>query len=196
MNRLCNLLHPMVVLLMLLSLQSCYSLKKSIEGGKPNSEAIQWPEGYHPDEASFFVHNEIEINADPQVVWDILLQAEIWPEWYEGASDVQVLTNETGRLEAQSIFSWKTMGQDFSSTTIKEFEAPYRLGWEATKNNIRGYHAWLIIPNANGGCRVVTSETQHGFLTLMQKIFVPNKLRKLHDIWLEELKIKAENEVK
>jgi len=87
------------------------------------------------------------------------------------------------------------MGQNFESTTIKEFEPPYRLSWEATKNNIKGFHSWLIIPSDNG-CKVITSEAQHGFLTFMQKVFVPNKLRKLHDIWLTELKIKAENETK
>jgi uncharacterized protein YndB with AHSA1/START domain len=186
--------YLLLILLSTMILPSCYSVRKSVELSKPNSEKINWPKGYAPEEASFFVHNEIAINADPQVVWDILIQAEKWPDWYIGAKNVRLTNNSSGKLENQSVFSWNTMGQNFETTIIKEFKPPFRLSWEATKNNIRGYHAWLIIPNEEGGCKVVTSETQHGFLTLMQKLFVPNKLRKLHDVWLEELKSKAENE--
>ena len=185
--------YLLMVFLSIMILPGCYSVRKSVEQSKPNSEKINWPKGYTPEEARFFVHNEIDINAEPQLVWEILVQAEKWPNWYIGAKDVKLMNNNSGILGNQSVFSWNTMGQNFETTTIKEFEAPYRLGWEATKHNIRGYHAWLIIPNGEGGCKVITSEAQHGFLTLMQKLFVPNKLRKLHDIWLAELKNKAEN---
>ena len=185
----------LLLLLCLLALMGCYSVKKTVENSKPNSEKIKWPDNYRPENASFFVHNEIEINAKPQVVWDILVKAEDWPNWYEGATDVKILNDNSAQLECNTVFSWKTMGQNFESTTIKEFKPPYRLSWEATKNNIKGYHAWLIIQTDNG-CKVITSEAQHGFLTLMQKAFIPNKLEKLHDIWLKELKNKAENETK
>ena len=184
-------LQYLVLFTILMALSSCYSLKRSVEASRPNSEKIDWPEAYIPEESSFFVHNEIDIAASPQVVWDILVEAENWPSWYKGATDVRVTTNQSGKLEEYAVFSWKTMGQNFQSTTIKEFEPPYKLSWEATKNNIRGYHAWLIMPS-DQGCRVVTSEAQHGFLTFMQKAFLPNKLRKLHDVWLENLKAKAE----
>ena len=172
-------------------LMGCYSVKQSVRSSRPTSDQIHWPETYTPEEAGFFVHNEIEIQAEPEVVWQILIQAETWPEWYEGASDVKITSGQKGVLQARTQFSWRTMGQDFVST-IQKFEAPYRLSWESNKKSIRGYHAWLILPTQDG-CRVITSEAQHGFLTTMQKLFLPNKLRKLHDIWLEELKRKAEN---
>jgi len=185
----------LLIMIYSLTLVSCYSVKKTVEKSKPNSEKINWPNNYKPNKASFFVHNEIDIDAEPQVVWNILIKAEDWPNWYEGATDVKIISNNSAQLEDKSIFSWKTMGQSFESTIIKEFKPPYRLSWEATKNNIRGYHAWLIIPT-DKGCKVITSEAQHGFLTIMQKVFVPNKLEKLHDIWLKELKNKAEDEIK
>lgn len=185
--------HYVFVLLIGISLSSCYSLKQSVASSKPNSEKIVWPDEYRPEEAGFFVHNEMAIKASPQVVWNILVKAEDWPKWYNGATDVKILNNKSAQLDDSSVFSWKTMGQNFESTEIKEFSPPHRLSWEAKKNNIRGYHAWLIIPT-DEGCKVITSEAQHGFLTVMQKVFVPNKLRKLHDIWLTELKNKAENE--
>jgi hypothetical protein len=49
----------------------------------------------------------------------------------------------------------------------------------------------LIIPNENG-CLLITDEVQKGTLAKLQKIFLPNKLRKLHDVWLGEFKAKSE----
>ena len=59
------------------------------------------------------------------------------------------------------------------------------------KATIQRYHTWLVVPTATG-CKVVTQESQHGFLTYLQKTFVPNKLHRLHDVWLAKLKARAE----
>jgi uncharacterized protein YndB with AHSA1/START domain len=157
---------------------------------KPAAERIHWPENYLPEQATFFVHNEIEIITPPQVVWDILVQAEAWPKWYVGALNVTVLHPAGSRLAADGVFAWNTMDLDFESR-IKEFAPPFRLSWESRKYSIKGYHAWLIIPT-DKGCHVITDESQNGLLALAQKIFLPNKLRKLHDVWLGELKKQAE----
>ena len=172
-------------------LSSCYSVTKTVERSYPNSKQINWPDSYAPEESKFFVHNEIFINAPPETVWDVLIKAKEWEDYYEGASDLVLIDNSTGRLNQNSIFTWKTMGLDFTST-IEEFEAPYCLSWASVNKSIQGYHAWLIIPTENGS-RLITSEAQHGFMTLPQKLFVPNKLGRLHDTWLEEIKRKSEN---
>ena len=154
------------------------------------ADAIRWPARYQPEKATFFVHNEIEIDAPPQAVWDVLIHAESWPSWYEGASDVKVIDSTSGRLTADASFSWRTMDLDFVSK-ITEFEPPYRLSWESRKSTIQGYHAWLLIPTSRG-TRVVTDESQFGMLASLQGVFIPNKLRKLHDVWLANLKQRAE----
>ncbi len=153
--------------------------------------SINWPPPYQEDQRKFFVHNEIFIEAPAEVIWQILLEAEDWPNWYEGAENVRILNSTSGALQDTSIFTWKTMGLNFRST-IKEFDAPYRLSWESEKSSIKGYHAWLIIPLENG-CRLITDESQYGWLTFFEKTFQPNKLEKLHDIWLAEIKAKAES---
>ncbi len=155
-----------------------------------NSYQINWPTEYDPDKSKFFVHNVIEIGAPAEKVWNILLEAEAWPIWYAGARDVSILTSEKPSLEADSKFTWKTMGLHFESA-IKEFDAPYRLSWESRKKSIQGYHAWLIIPT-DKGCRVITDESQNGWLTFFEKTFQRKKLKRLHDVWLTELKAKAE----
>jgi hypothetical protein len=63
-----------------------------------------------------------------KTVWDILQDVEAWPEWYEGAKDIKLITDESFR----------------------------------------------------------------GPLGLLQGTFIPNKLHGLHQIFLEELKKKAE----
>ncbi len=178
-----------VGLILAVSVSQCRSIEKDIAASRGNPETINWPEEYQPDDASFFIHNAIDINASPETVWNILIQAETWPEWYEGASNVKLL-NGHKVLAADSAFTWTTMGLDFVST-IKEFEPHARLSWESDKWSIQGYHGWLIIPT-DEGCRLITDESQNGLLTYAQLLFQPNKLHRLHDIWLAEIKAKAE----
>jgi uncharacterized protein YndB with AHSA1/START domain len=156
------------------------------------ADRINWPARYGPDRSEFFVHNETDIAAPPEVVWAELVAAEAWPGWYEGAAEVRVAP--AGPLTANAEFSWRTMDQAFVSV-VKEFVPPYRLGWESYKADLQGYHAWLIVPTGTG-CRVITEESQFGFLTLMQKVFVPTKLSALHDRWLASLKQRAEARVR
>ena len=150
---------------------------------------INWPETYDPANSKFFVHNEIEINAPPEIVWEILINAEDWPNWYKGTSKVKVNTDNK-LIQENSSFHWKTMGIDFEST-IEEFVPYRRLSWESKLKKIQGYHAWLIIPTGDG-CKVITEEAQNGWLTFFEKLFMPKKLHRLHEIWLNELKLKAE----
>jgi uncharacterized protein YndB with AHSA1/START domain len=162
-------------------------------GERVPEDQIRWPAQYRPEEASFFVHNQIDIDAPAEDVWNVIIQAETWPAWYEGASDVKIVRGgKRGALDDDAEFSWKTMGLDFVSQVI-EFQPPFRLSWESRKSTIQGYHAWLIVPSGTGS-RLVTEESQHGFMTFLQKVFVPKKLHRLHEKWLSQIKKKAEAE--
>jgi hypothetical protein len=76
-----------------LLLSSCYSHKKAVQSSLPYSEKINWPEGYKPTESDFFIHNEIDIKATPQVVWDIFIQADKWPKWHKKAEGIELLNS-------------------------------------------------------------------------------------------------------
>ncbi|NJM36592.1 MAG: hypothetical protein HC845_01250 [Akkermansiaceae bacterium] len=78
---------------------------------------------------------------------------------------------------------------------VKEFIPNQRLATESRKTVIQGYHAWLIIPKS-GGCKVITDESFRGPLGRLQGTFIPNKLHRLHQTFLEELKKKAEAKIK
>lgn len=182
--------NNLLLLASILLLSGCYSLKRTLRSAQPHVDTIEWPTAYKPEEANFFVHNSIEIKAAPSTVWNILIEAEQWPSYYDGAENVKVNDNNTGRLLENSIFTWKTMGLDFTST-IREYKSNERLSWESNKKSIQGYHAWLLIPT-DSGTLLVTQESQHGWLSGMEKVFQPNKLRKLHDVWLLKIKNSAE----
>jgi uncharacterized protein YndB with AHSA1/START domain len=182
--------NNLLLLTSIILLSGCYSLKKTITSAKPHVDAIEWPVAYKPDESNFFVHNAIEIKASPSTVWNILIEAEQWPSYYSGAENVKVSDNDTGRLQANSVFTWKTMGLDFIST-VREYKPNQSLSWESNKKSIQGYHAWLLIPT-DKGTLLVTEEAQHGWLSGMEKVFQPTKLRKLHDTWLLQIKNRAE----
>lgn len=173
-------------------LSACRSIERDIEASRSYPETIRWPAEYDPNEASFFIHNAIRIQAPPEAVWRVLIDASNWPQWYEGASNLELQGGHT-ELRADTVFHWRTMGLDFVST-IREFEPNRRLSWESEKWVIRGYHGWLIIPTQDG-CILITDESQNGILTYAQLLFVPNKLHRLHDIWLTRIKERAEARV-
>ncbi len=151
-----------------------------------NSEKINWTDEYNPDKSKFFVHNEIEINASANIVWEFLIDALKWEEWYRGAKNVSYANLTDTILESNSVFNWHTMGMKFQSS-IKQYEPNNLLAWESKKKSVQAYTVWLIVPTEKG-CKVIVDESQNGWLTSLEKIVQPNKLRKMHNVWLAELK--------
>ena len=184
-------MNSVLAAIALFTLSACASVSERIADAQPYSDMINWPDEYLPEDADFYVHNKIEIDAEPEVIWQILIDAENWPDWYRGAFDVAITNSPSPVLLSDSVFTWNTMGLDFTSV-ITEFDAPYRLSWVSERSFIKGYHAWLIIPGENGATLLVTDESQTGFFAHLQSIFQKDKLRDLHDEWLLQIKRKAE----
>lgn len=157
-----------------------------------NADIIDWPENYEPSRSKFYVENEITINAPPESVWTFLIDALQWESWYKGAKEVFLKDPAEKVLMQNSVFEWQTMGLKFESV-IQQYEPTGLLAWESRKRSIQGFHVWLIIPTDNG-CKVITCESQKGWLTFFEKTFQPKKLKKLHDIWLLGLKKKSEGQ--
>lgn len=152
---------------------------------------VVWPDEFNPEKSKFYVHNEIEINAKPEVVWDILIDAKKWHTYYSGAqSPIEFMGSDATYLQQNMTFKFHTMGLKFQPV-INEFIPNQKLAWTSRIKSIQGYHAWVIVPT-NNGCRLITAESQNGFLTFMQKVFQPNKLLNLHEHWLQVIKARAE----
>lgn len=151
---------------------------------------IIYPEEFKPENTKVFVRNEIEINAAPEIVWDWLIKASRWSDWYINAGNVKIENGQT-ELAMKTHFRWTTFGATIDSE-VREFIPFNRIAWDAQAVGIHAYHAWLITETANG-CHVLTEETQNGFLARLSSFLMPNRMSKYHQIWLEALKKNAEN---
>jgi uncharacterized protein YndB with AHSA1/START domain len=176
---------------LILSLLAHFVLGQS--SSKKYNEAenlINWPAEFDPKISDFYVHNEIEIYASPEIVWDLLINAKDWPEWYDGIQSIRFEDETQSALSPNTKVFWNSMGQSLNNE-IMDFEPYQALSWQFKEKKIQGIHAWVIVPTATG-CKVITDESQTGSLAKLQKIFLPNKLRKQHDKWLILLKQEAE----
>lgn len=152
-------------------------------------DGIKWPERFEPKACPVFVSNEIDIPASPERVWAWLTAATTWPSWYPNSGDVQL--PEGSRLQPEMEFRWRTFGVSLVSW-VEEFEPYTRLGWHAKGMGVDCYHAWLITETPEG-CHVLTQETQHGWLARLGNIFLPKRMGHHHQIWLEQLSMKAQS---
>jgi uncharacterized protein YndB with AHSA1/START domain len=146
---------------------------------------IRWPEPFRPDRCPVHVVNELTMSARPEDVWARLVRAADWPSWYPNAKRVVFERGSPPDLAPGSVFRWSTFGVRIVSTVV-EFEPPHRLAWDARCPGLRAYHAWLIEPTPEG-CRVLTEETQSGWLARLADRLMPRRMHKFHQIWLERL---------
>lgn len=151
--------------------------------------AIRWPERFDPARAPIHERNELEIPAPPEAVWAWLVRASEWPSWYPNSRNVRIGDGRARDLAAGARFAWKTFGVALESR-VEEFVPPERIAWSALGPGVDVYHAWLIEPRP-GGCRVLTEETQYGWACRLGRLFLPSRMHRWHQVWLERLAGKA-----
>jgi uncharacterized protein YndB with AHSA1/START domain len=150
---------------------------------------IIWPAKFDPARAPVHVRNEIDIEVPCERVWSWLIRAALWPTWYDNSSDVRFVDGAPPDLGAGTRFRWRTFGVRIDST-VREFQPPFRIGWDARGIGVDAYHAWLLEP-ATQGCHVTTEETQYGFLARAGALVLPNRMYRGHERWLRSLREKS-----
>ena len=152
------------------------------------SEVIRWPAEFEPRRSPIHVVNRLEITAQPEAVWAQLVRAADWPGWYANATKVRI-EGGAPQLSAGARFTWRTFGVDLVST-VDEFVPGERIAWRADGFGVQAYHAWLITPIVDG-CRVLTEETQHGFVARAGRMMFTGRMEYWHQRWLEGLAERA-----
>lgn len=145
---------------------------------------IHWPQGYVPETAQLFAHNETAVNASCAAVWTHLIDAPAWPKWYQNSKDVRVAQGAS--LAKDSHFSWSTFDLPIQSS-IFEFEPGRRLAWFGHGPDMHAYHTWHL-KDAAAGCLVVTEEVTNGPAAAIWRAKDPAALHIGHDAWLAGLK--------
>lgn len=151
---------------------------------------IQWPKKYSPANCAVYVQNELQIPAPCERVWPWLIRADLWPQWYVNARNVEYQNQAERELRLGTQFRWKTFGVKVDSTVL-EFVPFERIGWNAIGIGVDAYHAWLLEKNETG-CLVLTEETQNGFLARIGHCLAPNRMHHYHQLWLESLQAQAQ----
>jgi hypothetical protein len=87
------------------------------------SPDIHWPPGLSLKWSELFAHNAIEINAPCATVWNYLVQAQSWPQWYPNTGKVKIQGHSQILLK-NTRFTWRAF--DVSLDNVR-FEAVTRL---------------------------------------------------------------------
>jgi uncharacterized protein YndB with AHSA1/START domain len=94
---------------------------------------------------------EIEIDADPETVWELLTTIDDWPNWNP---DVRSASLE-GPLDEGSQFRWK-VGAPTITATLETVDRPRRFAWRARAMGIHTVHVYRL--ETLGAKTIVTSE--------------------------------------
>jgi hypothetical protein len=113
---------------------------------------IPWPAGFEPERADLFAHNENRVGVSCETVWQHIVDARVWPDWYPNAQGVGLLDGAHS-LAPDVRWRWTTFGLAIESRG-QEFVPDRRLGWfgGAPGEAPSFYHSWLLTPEGDG-CR-------------------------------------------
>ena len=146
---------------------------------------ISWPDEHTPERSVFHAVNELQMQAEPDVVWAWLCRPDLWPTYYSNAKFIKHLGGAWPELKLGSRFRWWSFGA-FVTSEVVEYEPPERIAWDAKVLGGRGHHGWVLRP-ASGGTYVRTEETQKGpGIQVARPVLRPMMVR-FHQRWLEGL---------
>lgn len=94
---------------------------------------------------------QVEVNADPETVWEVLTSIDDWPSWNP---DVRSASLEEGLTEG-SRFRWRA-GPGRITSTLQRIERPRLIGWTGRTFGIKAVHVHRLEPRGEG--TVVSSE--------------------------------------
>lgn len=155
---------------------------------------VIWPDRFDPRVSPIYALNDIDVKASPEVVWRLLVDAENWVRYFPPEDQVRLSGGET-QLDLGTRYTRVTVGFPMS-LEVTECVPFRRLAWMTTvdgdETGSTAYHGWVITPT-DGGCHVLTEETQQGefFLDVIGHKH-PGALYRYHQNWVERLAAAAE----
>ena len=129
---------------------------------------------------------DIQINASPSQVWELLSDINNWHEWNNDIKESKL----NGSLAVGSTFDWKSGGTKIHST-LHTVTPHKKLGWSGKAFGSFAIHNWTLT-DVNGSTKVVVEESMEGTLMRFFRGFMQNTLEKGMDSWLIQLKKAAE----
>ena len=155
---------------------------------------VTYPPQFDPRNSPIYALNEIDVKAPPEVVWELLVNAENWSSYFPAEDKVTILSGES-ELTLGTRYSRVTIGFPMR-LLVTECVPARRLSWSTTVEgdvtDSTAFHGWVLTPT-DAGCHVLTEETQQGpwFLDQLGHKH-PGGLYRYHQDWVEALARAAE----
>jgi uncharacterized protein YndB with AHSA1/START domain len=129
---------------------------------------------------------EIEISAEPELVWGVLTAFERWPTWNPHVESLSM----RGDVSVGSEFRWKA-GPGTITSTIQEVDPPRRIAWTGRTLGIRAVHVWWLEPSGSV-TTVLTEESYQGLVARLFRRSLQKTLDRALDDGLRYLKAEVE----
>jgi uncharacterized protein YndB with AHSA1/START domain len=130
--------------------------------------------------------SEIEIDAPPETVWDVLTDLERWPSWNPDVKSMSF----SGAIAEGSEFRWKA-GPGTIVSTIRRVDRPRLIGWTGRTVGIDALHVYRLEPR-DGKTFVSTEESYDGLTARVFRGPLRKTLKSALDSGLRQLKAEAE----
>ena len=138
------------------------------------------------ERALMIASGEIEVAADPKVVWEVMTAIDRWPDWNPDVKSASL----DGELAPGSKFSWEA-GPGTITSKISQVERLRTLAWTGRSFGINAVHIWRLEPR-DGKTVVRTEESWEGLLVRIFRGAMRKMLQRSIDAGLLHLKAEAE----
>jgi uncharacterized protein YndB with AHSA1/START domain len=129
---------------------------------------------------------EIEIDAAPEAVWDVLTDFERWPSWNDDVRSISM----SGPVAEGSEFRWKA-GPGTITSTLRRVEPPRLIAWTGRTLGVRAIHFYWLEPR-DGTTFVRTAESYEGLVARVLRGSLKKTLDRALADGLNALKAEAE----
>lgn len=157
-------------------------------------DKVKFPPEHDPKVSSLYALNEIDVNAPPETVWRLLVEAENWSSYFPPENQINILGGER-ELGMGTKYTRVTVGH-LMRCTVTELIPQRRVTWATTvdgdETGSTAVHGWVITLTETG-CHLLTEETLQGdfYIELIGREN-PGALYKYHQDWVEMLAAAAE----
>jgi hypothetical protein len=141
----------------------------------------------------YTLSTEIQINATPEKIWNVLTQFEQYPDWNPFIKSIQGIASEGKKIKAR-IEPPEASGMTFQPRVLafKPHQEFRWLGHLLFPGLFDGEHFFLLKDNGNGTTTFVHGETFSGILVPLFKKMLDHNTKKGFEMMNNALKQKAE----
>ncbi len=139
--------------------------------------------------APIILSAEIEIDAPPELVWEVLSAIESWPSWNPEVKEATL----DGDLAAGTLFRWKA-GPSSLTSTLATVDRPSRIAWTGQSLGLSAIHVYNLEPR-DGHTLVRTAESVQGIPARLLRGTLKKRMGTATDLGLQALKTETEQRV-